>query len=185
MRLIFIFGLPASGKLTIARELAAATGYRLFHNHLAVDLLLAVFEFGSPSFVELREEIWLKVIDHAARAQLPGLIFTFAPEKTVRPDFVPALVGKVQACGGQVDFVELVCPLTELPRRLADPSRSRHGKLTSIELFEQLRAEGTFDSGSLPQATLTIDTSLSSAAEAAARISAALALHKTAPQSPS
>jgi hypothetical protein len=40
MKLTFIYGLPATGKLTIAVELAAMTGYKLFHNHLVVDLLL-------------------------------------------------------------------------------------------------------------------------------------------------
>ena len=61
MRLIFVYGLPATGKLTVARELALITGFQVFHNHLAVDLLLSVFEFGSRPFVELREQIWLSV----------------------------------------------------------------------------------------------------------------------------
>jgi hypothetical protein len=63
MKLIFLYGLPATGKLAVAVELAAMTGYKLFHNHLVVDLLLSVFEFGSPPFVEMREEIWLSVFE--------------------------------------------------------------------------------------------------------------------------
>ena len=47
MRLIFIYGLPAVGKLTVAKELAAKTGYKLFHNHLVVDLLISTFELGA------------------------------------------------------------------------------------------------------------------------------------------
>ncbi len=85
---IFLYGLPATGKLTVAQELATLTGYKLFHNHLAVDLLLSVFEFGSPQFVALREQIWLSVFESACQTQLPGLIFTFAPENTVRPEFI-------------------------------------------------------------------------------------------------
>jgi len=42
MKLVFIYGPPASGKLTVARELATLTGYRLFHNHLIVDAVAAV-----------------------------------------------------------------------------------------------------------------------------------------------
>ena len=45
MWLLFLHGPPASGKLTIARELKTLTGFQLFHNHLAVDLLESVFEF--------------------------------------------------------------------------------------------------------------------------------------------
>jgi hypothetical protein len=55
MRLVFIYGLPATGKLTVARELAAMTVFRLFHNHLAVDLLLLVFDFWSEPLIVLRE----------------------------------------------------------------------------------------------------------------------------------
>ena len=40
MKLVFIWGPAASGKLTIARVLAAQTGITLFHNHLVVDALL-------------------------------------------------------------------------------------------------------------------------------------------------
>ncbi len=36
MRLVFIYGPPGVGKLTVARELAALTGFKLFHNHLTV-----------------------------------------------------------------------------------------------------------------------------------------------------
>ncbi len=47
MKLVFIYGPPASGKLTVARELAALTGYKLFHNHLVVEALRgAVAEAG-------------------------------------------------------------------------------------------------------------------------------------------
>ena len=59
MRLIFIYGMPAPGKLTVAQELAKLIGYKLFHNHLVVDLLLLTNEFGSATFVRLREKIWL------------------------------------------------------------------------------------------------------------------------------
>lgn len=97
MKLVFIYGPPASGKLTVARELAALTGYKLFHNHLAVDALGAVFEFGSEPFVELRERIWVDVMTAASAAGIDGLIFTFAPERSVRDGFIDALGGAVAA----------------------------------------------------------------------------------------
>ena len=76
MRLIFLHGLPGVGKLTVARELARLTNYKLFHNHLAVDLVGSVFEFGTHPFVELREMIWLAMFKRAAEEHLNGLIFT-------------------------------------------------------------------------------------------------------------
>ena len=176
MKLIFIYGLPATGKLTVAQELASMTGFRLFHNHLAVDLLLSVFEFGSPSFVALREEIWLSVFTEACRSEFEGLIFTFAPEATVRPDFIASTQSAVANAGGEIEFIELVCPLPELKKRLENTSRLRYGKLTSLPLFEQLHAAGSLDTSHMPKARLSIDTSLLTAAQAATRIAQALAL---------
>ena len=62
MRLVFLHGAAAAGKLTTARELERLVGYPVFHNHLIVDALTAVFPFGTEPFVRLREEFWLKVV---------------------------------------------------------------------------------------------------------------------------
>lgn len=176
MKLIFIYGLPATGKLTVAQELINITGFKLFHNHLVVDLLLSVFEFGSPEFIALREEIWLSIFDQAGRSGIPGMIFTFAPEATVRPGFADKLIRAIEATGGEVDFIELTCPLPELKRRLGSLSRMQFKKLTSVELFEELLHEGSFASDSMPKPKLSIDTSKCSPARAALDIARALNL---------
>jgi chloramphenicol 3-O-phosphotransferase len=167
MKLIFLYGLPATGKLTIARELVAITGYKLFHNHLVVDTLLSVFDFGSPPFVELREEIWLSVFAEACRADLPGLIFTFAPEATVRPSFIPEAIETITDNDGEILFVEITCPLDTLKTRLSAESRQRHGKLTSVEFFEKLHAAGALDGSHMPHPQLSIDSNQLSPEEAA------------------
>lgn len=176
MRLIFIYGMPASGKLTVARKLVSITGFKLFHNHQVVDLLLSIFEFGSKSFIELREEIWLSVFDQASREGLPGMIFTFAPESTVRSTFVGEAVKTVRDAGGEVEFVELTCPVVELKRRLDNPFRNRYGKLTSAQLFDELHAGGAFDSLIMPKPVLTVDTSVTGPDTAAAQIAAKLGM---------
>ncbi|HUS11256.1 MAG TPA: AAA family ATPase, partial [Pyrinomonadaceae bacterium] len=128
MKLIFVHGAPAVGKLTVARELAALTGFRLFHNHLTVDLVSSLFPFGSNSFIVLREQIWLAAFAEAARQDL-SLIFTFNPERTVRGCFIPDAIEVVEAENGQVVFVELTCAEDELERRMEDSSRKKFGKL--------------------------------------------------------
>ncbi len=176
MRLLWIYGLPATGKHTIAQHLAALTGYKLFHNHLAVDLLLSVFDFGSEPFVTLREQIWLSVFEQASATALPGLIFTFAPERTVRPSFLPAALDVLARNNAEVDFIELTCPLPELKHRLDSPSRQRFQKLTSATLFDQLHADGVFDASHMPAPRLTVDTSLHTPEAAAAKIAQTLGL---------
>ena len=95
MKLVFIHGAPAVGKLTVARELAALTGFRLFHNHLTVDLVSSLFPFGSEPFVVLREKIWLAAFAEAVRNNV-SLIFTFNPERTVRESFIQDTIELVE-----------------------------------------------------------------------------------------
>jgi hypothetical protein len=168
MKLLFIYGPAASGKLTVAREVCGLTGFRLFHNHLVVDTLLAVFQFGSPEFVRLREQTWLGVFEAAAKAGI-SLTFTFAPEATVRPEFIGAAVSAVEGARGQVCFVELRCPVSELERRMDAPSRHQWQKLKSVEVFRELREKGANEFPTLPPG-LALDTSTMQPVEAAKRI---------------
>ena len=106
MKLLFLHGPPAAGKYTIARPVADATGLPLFHNHLIVDAVHAVFPFGSPGFVALRERFWIDVI-RAAVAENRSLIFTFQPESSVSPGFPEQVAGIVAAGSGETIFVQL------------------------------------------------------------------------------
>ncbi len=185
MKLIFLYGLPATGKYTVAKELADLTGIKLFHNHQVVDMLLSVFDFGSEPFVALREDIWLSIFEEAATVQIPALIFTFNPENTVSPAFIPNVIEGLKQNGGEVDFIELHCPLDELKRRMDSPSRQQFRKLTSVPLFEQLHADGVFDATQMPPPKLTIDTSTCTPAQAAMQIVKSLHLtHKHAKHAP-
>ena len=170
MNLIFLSGLPGVGKLTVAKELSALTGLKLFHNHLTVDLLLSIFEFGSVPFIELRESIWLSVFDQAARANLPGLIFTFNAENTVRQSFITETQEIVSSRRGQVLFIELICNEEELERRMDAPSRRKHKKLTSWKQYQELKEAGVFSSPVLPTPILSVDTGKLSPKEAAVLI---------------
>ena len=57
MNLIFIYGPPATGKLTIATELAALTGYTLFHNHPSLNLAREIFPDFDDKLLDLVHEI--------------------------------------------------------------------------------------------------------------------------------
>jgi hypothetical protein len=175
MRLVFVFGQVASGKLTIARKLAERTGFALFHNHLVVDTVAAVFPFGSPEFVRLREVLWLEMIGAAAAAGR-SLVFTFAPEPTVAADFparVAELVGKF---GGEVDFVRLDIEPAEQLRRLDNADRGAFGKLRSIDLLRELKPAFDASLAIMPTAEVTIDTGRHNPDQSAAMICTELGL---------
>jgi len=171
---VFIYGPVASGKLTIAKELSRLTGLRLFHNHLTVDLLLALFPFGHPSFVRLREKIWSDSVREAVSAGISS-VFTFAPERTVTPSFPNVFAEAVRFAGGQIAFVEIRCPEAEIERRLNSASRSEHGKLVSIHRYRELRAQGAFDYPPI-HADLLVDSFSNRPLEAARKIADALRL---------
>lgn len=119
----FLYGPPASGKLTIGRILADRTGFALFHNHLVVDAVAAVFPFGSDPFVRLRERFWLDMV--AAAAQVGrSIIFTFAPEPTVAPDFPARLHRAVEDVGGTVVRVALDVDDADQEARLTGADRA-------------------------------------------------------------
>jgi predicted kinase len=167
VKLIFLFGLPGVGKLTVARELAKLTGFKLFHNHLVVDLVGSVFEFGSQPFVELREKIWLAVFSEAAAASLSGLIFTFAFDRTVRSTFIEHTREVIESSEGEIFFVELKCSTEVLEQRIEHPSRKSFGKLSDVADFRQLKEAGAFVDPGIPQERLVVDTTSLSASDAA------------------
>jgi len=170
MQLIFIYGQVASGKLTIARKLAARTGVALFHNHLVVDAVGAVFPFGTETFSRLREQFWMTVFDEAAR-QGRSLIFTFAPEPTVARDFPGRARALIEGNGGQVIFVALDLTREEQERRLVDEGRAAFGKMRDLSLLHALRPQFEACMASMPHPALTLDVSDLTPSESARAIS--------------
>jgi tRNA uridine 5-carbamoylmethylation protein Kti12 len=55
MKLVFIHGAPAVGKLTTAKALLDRISGRSFDNHAAIDIARTLFEFGTPEFWELAQ----------------------------------------------------------------------------------------------------------------------------------
>lgn len=175
MKLIFIHGSAASGKLTIGRELARLTGIPLFHNHLVVDVLLEKLSFGEPEFVRLREAMWMATFETAARGGR-SLAFTFAPEPTVAADFPQRVVELVEGQGGKVCFVRLELSQEEQERRIANASRKEFRKLTSLDVLRTLRADFAKSAAAMPPADLVIDTEHVGPHAAARQIAAAFGL---------
>lgn len=128
MELIIVFGPPAVGKMTVGREICGLTGYKLFHNHLTVEPIVEVFGFGSPQFGRLVSEFRRRVIEEAANAQLPGVVFTYvwslADEDDARS--VADYVRLVTSRGGKVRFVELFATQAARLVRNEHPVRLDH-----------------------------------------------------------
>lgn len=173
MQVIFIHGPAAAGKYTIGTLVSNLLGLPLFHNHLTVDLVSSLFEFGTEAFCQLREAIWLQSFSSASAAGR-SFVFTFHPEASLAPDLVTRLQACVEENGGQVQYIELACGDEVLLSRLGNEDRGRFGKLNDPDLFIKLQTQGSFDSPPLPEPLLRLRTDALSAEEAASRIVAAL-----------
>src|SRR6266540_39745 len=136
MQLLFLYGAPAVGKLTVARELAGLTGYKLFHNHLTVDLVGALFDFGSEQAERLSTKFRLEMFQEAALADLPGVVFTFVYARGDDDGFVQQTIDAVEPHGGTVYFVLLTCEEQELLRRVTHESRASFGKIRDAEQLQ-------------------------------------------------
>lgn len=121
MRLLLIIGPPAVGKMTVGGEIAARSGFRLFHNHHTIEPLIEVFGYGTKPFELLNVEFRRRVIEEAARNGI-DLIFTFVwglrdPADTA---YVKELVAPYEN-GGEVLVLELAADLeTRLDRNRSE-----------------------------------------------------------------
>jgi hypothetical protein len=176
--LVYIYGPPACGKLTIAGRLSELTGIPLFHNHLTTNALRPVFAFGSPPFMEANRKVRLAVFDVAASAGI-SLIFTNNSAWSVpnaRARFEEAAESyrrTMETHGGRTVFVRLTAPQSNLEERVANESRRAHDKLLDVVRLRELLA--ALDPSPLHPDDLTIDTAQMSPEEAARTITAALA----------
>ena len=76
MKLIIISGPPAVGKMTVGQELAIKLDFKLFHNHMSIELVNQFFDFGTESFRRLDDSIRFAVFQEIAKSDIKGLIFT-------------------------------------------------------------------------------------------------------------
>jgi chloramphenicol 3-O-phosphotransferase len=168
MRLVVLYGPPGVGKLTVGTALSELTGFKLFHNHLTVNLVTSVFPPGSEAWNRLAARIRLDMFAEAAREGV-DLVLTRAPRAAdqAETDRVRAMIEPVCAAGGTVLFVQLKCDREELLVRVQTDARRAHNKLTDPEVLVNL-----FDlDATLPfDPHLRIDTTRMPPAEAAATI---------------
>jgi len=119
MKFVIIFGPPAVGKMTVGYELAKLTSFRLFHNHMTIDLVLNFFSFGQPQFHRLVGEFRRRIFEEVAASDLAGLIFTYvwALDQASDKAFINEICNIFREKSGEVYFVELEAEQSERLRR--------------------------------------------------------------------
>ena len=133
MKLIILHGPPASGKYTIAKEIAERTGARVFHNHLTIDVAKSLFDFGTEDFWKFVCQLRLTCIKAVAEHDSGIVIYTCCYDHPSDLDFIKNVEDVLTKAGAELLPVYLKCSPSELERRISLPSRIEMGKIRSIE----------------------------------------------------
>ena len=173
--LYYLVGPPGSGKRTVGKALSALMGAALLDNHLANDpIFLAAGVRGDSQIPAHIWELCFAVSQairaatlHAPRAQ--AHIFTnYLANNTGERDSVEHLRDLAEKRGAAFVPVWLICPLSELERRMLLPERAEKLKLRDpLQLRELLEKAGTLPP---PSDALVLDTSIVQPTQAARQI---------------
>lgn len=128
MTFVLICGAPASGKMTIGQELQKITDYKLFHNHMSLELVNQFFDFGTPHFKALDKQIRFDIFKEIAKSDIEGLIFTLVWAFDFKEDeeYVDEIVALFSERNPKVCIIELNCDLEERLKRNKHENRLKH-----------------------------------------------------------
>jgi hypothetical protein len=139
MKLVFLHGSPAVGKLTVAKALLRMVSGRLFDNHAAIDLARTIFDFGAPGFWELVHSVRCSAIDAAAEHSVSLVVTTFCYAELDDLPQYQEFEDILQRRNGELLPVFLHCSRDEAARRVGNPERVERRKINSQEgLFRDL-----------------------------------------------
>lgn len=140
-RHILLYGPPAAGKQTVGGLLAATTGFRLLHNHLSIDVVRHLFDFGAPGFWATVRDVRLAMVARAAEHGV-DIISTYVFSPKEERSYLDAIHGAIADVGGATYRVQLRPSLEALASRAREPSRVASSKLTEpariLNAVEQL-----------------------------------------------
>lgn len=125
MKLVFLFGAGAVGKMTVGQELMKITDLRLFHNHMTIEPVLEIFgSFNGAVIARLRRVIF----EEFARSENYGLIFTYiwAFDQQADWDYLEEVRQIFAPYGTEFYYVELVAAQEERIRRNGTANRLKN-----------------------------------------------------------
>lgn len=121
-----IYGPTASGKLSVAKELADITGYRLLDNHTILNAIVALFPFDDPALNTIRMRLGrkyrLEMFEEAAKAGVDFIttLIIGGPDSFA---FMREAKAMVEEHGGHVLIVQLHPTLEAVMERVESESR--------------------------------------------------------------
>lgn len=138
MKLLFLIGNIAVGKMTVGQELMKITDLRLFHNHMTIEPVIEIFgKHDDRVITKLREVI----LEEFLKSDCYGLIFTmsWAFDQKVHWDFVRHISDIYMQKYADVYYVELISPQEiRLQRNVTENRLKNKASKRDIELSNKL-----------------------------------------------
>ena len=109
MKLLFLIGDAAVGKMTVGQELMKITDLRLFHNHMTIEPVIEIFgRFDGKTRDELREVIFRNF----AASDRYGMIFTYMMDFDMPSEweYLEHVKSIFKPYGTEFYYVELIAP---------------------------------------------------------------------------
>ena len=122
MKLLFLFGDAAVGKMTVGQELMKITALRLFHNHMTIEPVIKIFgQYRISTILRLREV----VLEDFAASDCYGMIFTFmwAFDQQSDWDYVAHVCDIFKRQNADIYYAELGAPQEVRLQRNATENR--------------------------------------------------------------
>lgn len=125
MKLVFLIGDGAVGKMTVGQELMKITDLRLFHNHMTIEPVLEIFhDFNVPVILKLRDVIF----EEFAKSDNYGMIFTVMWAFDAREDwdYIAHVRSYFEEQGAEIYYVELIASQEVRLQRNATENRLKN-----------------------------------------------------------
>ena len=125
MKLLFIIGNAAVGKMTVGQELMKISDLRLFHNHMTIEPCLEIFGYYDTNVIRRLRYLFF---EEFAKSKNYGMIFTCMWAFDCREDweFIESIVKIFEPYGTEFYCAELVASREVRLERNATENRLRN-----------------------------------------------------------
>ena len=125
MKLVFILGDAAVGKMTVGQELMKITDLRLFHNHMTIAPVIEIFgRYDGKTIAEMRDLIFRNF----AASENYGMIFTMMMDFDLPSEweYLEHIKSFFDPYGTEFYYVELIAPQEVRLQRNVTENRLKH-----------------------------------------------------------
>ena len=145
MKLVFIIGDAAVGKMTVGQELMKITDLRLFHNHMTIEPVIEIFgRYDGKTISEMRDLIFRNF----AASENYGMIFTLMMDFDMPSEweYLEHVKKIFEPYGTEFYYVELIAPQAiRLQRNTTENRLKNKPSKRDIQTSNQRLLNGDFN----------------------------------------